>query len=138
MVGGDRFHYDGYVAAYTAEMSTVKILLQSVVSDDANFMTLDIKDFYLNSPLTRPEYIKIQVSSIPHEIMDKFGLLQYARNGVVLFEITKGMYGLPQAGLLAQLRLVEHLSARGFLPCPNTPVFISACNSHHRSHSRRG
>ena len=60
-VGGDRIHYDGDVAAHTEEMSTVKILLQSVVSDNANFMT-DIKDFYLNTPLTRPEYIKIQVS----------------------------------------------------------------------------
>ena len=67
-VGGDRIHYDGDVAANTAEMSTVKILLQSVVSDNANFMTLDIKDFYLNNPLTRPEYIKIQVSSIPQAI----------------------------------------------------------------------
>jgi len=74
-VGGDRIHYDGDVAANTAEMSTVKILLQSVVSDNANFMTLDIKDFYLNTPLTRPEYIKIQVSSIPQAILDRFGLL---------------------------------------------------------------
>ena len=49
-VGGDRIHFDGDVAAHTAEMSTVKILLQSVVSDDAHFMTLDIKDFYLNTP----------------------------------------------------------------------------------------
>ena len=105
-------------------MSTVKILLQSVVSDDAHFMTLDIKDFYLNTPLPRPEYIKIQVSSIPHAITDKFALHQYARNGVVLFEITKGMYGLPQAGLLAQQRLMEHLSARGFLSCPNTPCLF--------------
>ena len=123
-VGGDRIHYDGDVAAHTAEMSTVKILLQSVVSDNANFMTVDIKDFYLNTPLTRPEYIKIQVSSIPQAILDRFSLLQYAHNGVVLFEITKGMYGLPQAGLLAQQRLVEHLSSRGFLSGPNTPCLF--------------
>ena len=123
-VGGDRIHYDGDVAAHTAEMSTVKILLQSVVSDDASFMTLDIKDFYLNTPLTRPEYIRIQASSIPDSIMDRFALLPYVHNGAVLFEITKGMYGLPQAGLLAQQRLVAHLSASGFVSCPNTPCLF--------------
>ncbi len=40
--GGDRINYDGPTKANTAALSTVKILLQSVVSDDANFMTLDI------------------------------------------------------------------------------------------------
>ena len=49
--GGDKIHYDGPTKVNTAAMSTVKILLQSVVSDDADFMTLDIKDFYLMTPL---------------------------------------------------------------------------------------
>jgi hypothetical protein len=44
--GGDRINYDGPTKANTAALSTVKLLLQSVVSDNANFMTLDIKDFY--------------------------------------------------------------------------------------------
>ena len=45
--GGDRINYDGPTKAKTAAMSTVKILLLSVVSDNANWMTLNIKDFYL-------------------------------------------------------------------------------------------
>ena len=57
--GGDRINYDGPTKANTAALSAVKILLQSVVSDDANFMTLDIKDFYLLTPLPRPEYLRI-------------------------------------------------------------------------------
>ena len=55
--GGDRINFDGPTKANTAALSTVKILLQSVVSDNAYFMTLDIKDFYLMTPLPRPEYI---------------------------------------------------------------------------------
>ena len=45
--GGDRVNYDDgpTKANNTAALSTVKLLLQSVVSDNANFMTLDIKDF---------------------------------------------------------------------------------------------
>jgi hypothetical protein len=34
--GGDRINYDGPTKANTAALFTVKILLQSVVSDDAN------------------------------------------------------------------------------------------------------
>jgi hypothetical protein len=45
----------GPTKANTASLSTVKILLQSVVSDNENFMTLDIKDFYLNTLLPRFE-----------------------------------------------------------------------------------
>ena len=56
---GDRINYDGPTKAKTAAQSTVKLLLQSVVSDNANFMTLDIKDFYLMTPLPRSEYIRI-------------------------------------------------------------------------------
>ena len=44
--GGDHINYDGPTKANTAALSTVKILLQSVVSDLANFMTFDIKYFY--------------------------------------------------------------------------------------------
>jgi hypothetical protein len=56
---GDRINYDGPTKAKTAAQSTVKLLLQSVVSDNAKFMTLDIKDFYLMTPLPRSEYIRI-------------------------------------------------------------------------------
>jgi hypothetical protein len=38
--GGDRINYDGPTKANTAALSTVKLLLQSIVSDNANFMTL--------------------------------------------------------------------------------------------------
>ena len=57
--GGDRINYDGSTKANTAALSTVKILLQSVVSDDVDWMTLDIKDFYLMTLLPRPEYIRL-------------------------------------------------------------------------------
>ena len=58
-IGGDRINYPGETSASTAAMPVVKILLQSVVSDGSNWMTLDIKDYYLNTPLSRPEYICI-------------------------------------------------------------------------------
>jgi hypothetical protein len=62
---------------------------------------VDIKNFYLNTPLTRFEYMVINLSSLPQEIIDEFGLLELAHDGRVNIEIQKGMYGLPQAGILA-------------------------------------
>ena len=111
--GGDHIKYTGDVSARTAEMSEVKTMLNAVVSEGAHWMTLDITDFYLGTPMDRPEYMRVPVRMIPEETMIKYGLDKFVHNGVVLFQIDKGMYGLPQAGLLAQQRLVSHLSEHG-------------------------
>jgi hypothetical protein len=87
--GGDRINYDGPTKANTAALSTVKILLQSVVSDDANFMTLDIKDFYLMTPLPWPEYLRIPLKFQSKSILDKHNLRPFIHNNSILFEITK-------------------------------------------------
>ena len=56
-----------------------------------------------------PEYVKIQLCEIPVEIIDKYKLQDLATpDGNVYIEITKGMYGLPQAGLLANELLKNH------------------------------
>jgi hypothetical protein len=34
------------------------------------------------------------------------------------------MYGLPQAGRLSQIRLIEHLARHGYHQCPNTPCLF--------------
>ena len=91
--GGDRINYPGEVSARTAEMDVVKILLQSTVSDHANWMTADIKDFYLMTPLERPEYIRIPLRQLPQTIIDKYSLQRYIHKDSVLFQVNKGMYG---------------------------------------------
>ena len=110
VVGGDRINYTGVVSSSTASLQLVKVLLHSVVSDNADCMTIDIDDFFLLSTLPRSEYVRISVALLPDDIREEFKLNQYIHNDYVLFEITKGMYGLPQAGYLAQKELVEHLS----------------------------
>jgi hypothetical protein len=42
-------------------------------------------------------------------------------NGYVYVEINKGMYGLPQAGRIANDKLVPHLANNGYRQCPHTP-----------------
>ncbi len=51
-VGGVRINYPDDVGTPTADMTLVKILLNSVISTkDAQCVTLEIKDFYLNTPM---------------------------------------------------------------------------------------
>jgi hypothetical protein len=58
--GGDRINYPEDMGTPTADMTLVKILLNSVISTkDARCMTLDIKDFYLNTPMKRYEYMRL-------------------------------------------------------------------------------
>lgn len=55
-VDGDKVDYPGAVSSLTADLATVKCLLNKVVSTPgAKFMSLDITDLYLGSIMERPE-----------------------------------------------------------------------------------
>ncbi len=84
--GGGRINYDGPTKANTAALSTIKILLQSVVSDNAQFMTLDIKDFYLMTPLPRPEYTHVPLRFLSPLILDKHTLHTFIHNNSILMD----------------------------------------------------
>jgi hypothetical protein len=78
-VGGDQIEYPGDESTHTAGLTTEKILINSVISTrGARFLVVDIINFYLNTPLTRFEYMVINLSSLPQEIIDEFGLLELA------------------------------------------------------------
>jgi hypothetical protein len=54
MVGGDRINYPSKVATLTAEMLVAKMLFNTVISTKGmRFMTMDISNFYLMTPLHR-------------------------------------------------------------------------------------
>ena len=123
--GGDISDYVGPTSAQTADMPSTKILLNDVVSDDADFMTIDIKDFYLGTRMKRKEYMRIHLSQIPIESQIKYITEELVHDGSVLVEISKGIYGLTQAGLLAQEQLFEHLSQNDFYPIsPENPCIF--------------
>ena len=59
----------------TADLLTVKMLLNSVISTKgARFMCLDIKDFYLNTPLDRPEYLRMKLDTFPEDVIQHYNL----------------------------------------------------------------
>ena len=98
-VGGNHINYPGDVGTPTACLLTVKLLVNSVVSTaGADFMTLDIKNFYLNTPLGRYEYLQLKLTNLPEDVIKHYGLKDKATSDrYVYVEIRKGVYGLPQA-----------------------------------------
>jgi hypothetical protein len=71
-------------------------------------MTVDIKNFYLNTLMSRYEYVRIWLGNILEEIIEQCALHNKVDgNGHVYIEVRKVMYGLPQARILAQKLLEE-------------------------------
>ena len=78
-------------------------------------MTIDIKNFYLNTPMERFEYIRLKLSDLSEDFVERYNLEPKAdKNGQIYVKIHRGMYGLPQAGLLAQQLLEERFNAKGY------------------------
>jgi hypothetical protein len=56
-MGGNLINYPGDCGTPTADLLTVKLLLNSIISTpNAKFMSIDIKDFYLCTLMARYEY----------------------------------------------------------------------------------
>jgi hypothetical protein len=122
-VGGDQIEYQGDKATRTAGLTTAKILINSVISTrGAKFLVIDINNFYLNTPLGQFEYMVINLASLPQETIEKYDLIELSQDGKVYIEIQRGMYGLPQAGILANELLQRNLAKDGYHPTTHTQV----------------
>jgi hypothetical protein len=62
----------------------------------------------------------INLSSLPQERIDMYDLIELAQDVKVYIEIQKGMYGLPQAGILANELLQRNLTKDGYRPTQHT------------------
>ena len=92
-VGDNRIDYLDDVATPTAELQTLKLHLNSVIFDVvASYMTIDIKGYYLGTPMNRYEYMLIPVKHIPADTMIQYNLVPLVVNNNVLVEIRKGIY----------------------------------------------
>ena len=100
-IGGDRKPYDGPTSAMTAALETIRLLLNAIVSEKASYMCIDIKDYYMGTPLLGPEYMTINVKHIPLSTQSKYGIQQLASNGSVVMRLGSTTYGLTSAGRLS-------------------------------------
>ena len=83
-----------------------------------------MKDFYLGTILAQPVYIRIHRRQIPAVTILLYDLEGLFYNDYIIVEVTKGIYGLPQAEILAQERLIAKLGQHGYRQVPNTPCLF--------------
>ncbi len=85
-------------------------------------MTINIKNFHLDTLMVDPEHDRIKVTNIPKEFILEYGLARKEdHNGWIYFEIQRGCYGLPQAGILANNLLCGLLEKEGYYKAATTP-----------------
>ena len=64
------------------------------------------------------------MNELPDDIIEEYDLKDEATtDGFIFVEVRKGIYGLPQAGILAEKLLKEQLCAHGYQQSKVTPVF---------------
>ena len=90
-VGGDRLSYPHDSGSPAANMVETKLLINSVISDaskGARFMSADLKDYFLATPMTRDEFMKVKLRYFPPDIVNKYNLqTMVAPDGYVYIKI---------------------------------------------------
>ena len=51
--------------------------------------------------MEKPEYMRMPLKLMPEEIVKKYNLKELENDGWIYIKIVRGMYGLPQAGKIA-------------------------------------
>jgi hypothetical protein len=75
VAGRDRVHYPSNAGTPPTDLITMKLLINSIIlTTGANFMMMDIKDFYLNTPMARYEYMQLKVSNMPDNVIEHYNL----------------------------------------------------------------
>ena len=96
-------------------MTTAKLLFNSVISTPgARFITLDLKNVYLKTLFPDPRYMNMKIDILLDEIIKKYNLRDIVHNEYVYFKIKMGMYGLPEAVILANKLLKKRLGKHGY------------------------
>ena len=109
-----------------ASLIETKLLINSVISDankGAGFLSMDLKDHFLQTILKDPEYMRVHRKYITDEIKQEYKTDQFTSNDDFIYcKIKKSMYGLKQAARLAYDLIKERLQPHGYKPdsvCPN-------------------
>jgi hypothetical protein len=91
-----------------------------LITEGTKYICLDIINFYLSAPLDRFEYMKICLTLYPQRTIQQYDLNTNALNEYVYLEMNCAVWGLPQAGILANKLLRKRLMPHGYYKCADT------------------
>ena len=90
-VGGNLLKDDQELTVRTADLTTSKAMWNSTISTSgARYMCSDINGFYLETPLPKKEYMRMDMRDIPQAFRDLYGLGAMAKKWIHLHVYTKG------------------------------------------------
>ena len=104
VVGDDKLPYLDDPGLPAANLLETKLLLNSVISYatmGACFMSINLKDHFLSSPMNKSGYRKIHQKYLPLDIIHQYNLPNKIYYNYISCKIIKGMYGLKHAVSLA-------------------------------------
>ncbi len=120
--GGNLINYPGELLMHTVDLTTSKLMWNSVLSTaGAKYMYLDTKNLYLTAPLDQFECIKMPIDLFPEWIVKQYELMKHVLNGFIYLKMRRAVWGLPQAGILANKPLQRRLLPHRYYECNNTP-----------------
>ena len=70
-VGGDRLDYPGYASSPVVCMLDAKLHINSTISDThkgSRYLGINIKNFYLGTPMLYYQYIRVLPKMVPQEV----------------------------------------------------------------------
>jgi hypothetical protein len=88
-MGGNCIDYPWNKSMPTANLTTVKLLFNSTISTpSATIYSIDLANFYLNTPMERYKYMRLWLDILTQEIIDTYNLTDIVdANGWVYIKI---------------------------------------------------
>ena len=71
--------------------------------------------------MDRYEYMKMPIGIFPQHVIEEYHLMEKVYKGCIWIEICRSIYGLPQAGKLANEFLRKKLAPHGYFEVKHTP-----------------
>ena len=97
VVGRYKLLYEADTGSPASNLIKIIILVNSTISDAQKvikFVSCDLKDFFLASPMAQPDYIKVPIKYFPEDITSKYNLrILMNTKGTILVKIKKRTYG---------------------------------------------
>jgi hypothetical protein len=92
-VGRNLLNFPGDCSTPTVDMVMAKLHLNSVIlTKGACYCTINLKDFYLNTPMARPEYMPMKLKDLPKGIVPLYNVADKAdADGYGYIKIQKGI-----------------------------------------------
>jgi hypothetical protein len=86
----------------------------AVSTANARYMCIDIKKNYLTAALEYVEYMTIPLALFPVWTIEQYNLNKMALDGWVYIKMSRTVWGLPQAGILANKCIRRKLALFGY------------------------